>query len=187
MAEEKRLAFVSSSVSKQVEFQSLLPGWTIDLMDLPIKEIQSLEPSEVLREKLLEAAKQLPIPFLAEKTCLMLSCLGGNLPGSFTQAFAQALGKNGISEFVLKNGDDRARVVTLVGYFDGSNIQYFQGEVSGKIVPPRGDGGFSWDSIFQPDGFDQTFGEMGTLKKNQMSHRKIACDKLRAFLEKTGK
>lgn len=52
-----------------------------------------------------------------------------------------------------------------------------EGTVEGKITfPPKGDGGFAYDPIFIPNGYDKTFAELGTDKKSQMSHRLIAVD-----------
>lgn len=183
---EKKISFVTNNIHKVMEVQSLLPNWKFEHANFALREIMSLEPSEVVSDKLFEAAKIVKPPLIVEKTCLRLSCLEGHLPGPFTQVFAQALGKHGIAEFVGKSGDDRARVVTVLGYYDGSDIRLFQGEISGKIVPPKGDGGFSWDLIFQPDGYYKTFGEMGTLEKNRISHRKIACERLGEFLRSIG-
>ena len=49
----------------------------------------------------------------------------------------------------------------------------FDGRTHGTIVPARGDPGFGWDPIFQPDGFNLTFAEMEKEVKNTISHR---CD-----------
>jgi uncharacterized protein YifE (UPF0438 family) len=43
---------------------------------------------------------------------------------------------------------------------------------------------FGWDSIFQPKGFDKTYGEMTVEEKNKVSHRGKAMEKLVEFLEK---
>ncbi len=47
----------------------------------------------------------------------------------------------------------------------------FVGKCEGKIVAPRGETNFGWDSIFQPDGYSQTFAEMDEKVKNEISHR----------------
>jgi len=58
----------------------------------------------------------------------------------------------------------------------------FEGEVSGRIAEaPRGPRGFQWDCVFIPDGFSQTFAEMGE-KKNDISMRRIAMDHFAKFL-----
>jgi len=48
-------------------------------------------------------------------------------------------------------------------------VKLFEGRVPGEIVPPRGDGGFGYDPIFEHDG--TTFAEMSTDEKNAVSHR----------------
>ena len=57
-----------------------------------------------------------------------------------------------------------------------------EGRVDGTIVLPRGDRGFGYDPIFQPDGYDQTFGEMDPAAKDAISHRALAFEKLKAAL-----
>ena len=59
----------------------------------------------------------------------------------------------------------------------------FEGVVEGTIVgSPRGTGGFGYDPIFQPDGFEQTFAEMAPELKNKISHRARAITALREGL-----
>ena len=58
-------------------------------------------------------------------------------------------------------------------------IFLFEGVMPGQVVwPMRGDQGHGYDPIFQPDGFDITFGEMDRWKKNDISHRADAFRKL---------
>lgn len=58
-----------------------------------------------------------------------------------------------------------------------------EGRVEGQLVfPPRGDRGFGYDPIFQPEGYDQTFGEMDPREKDAISHRALAFAKLKAVL-----
>jgi XTP/dITP diphosphohydrolase len=72
-------------------------------------------------------------------------------------------------------------VLALV-YPDGREIT-FEGRCEGQAVwPPRGDGGFGYDPMFQPDGFDQTFGEMTADQKHAISHRAKAVTKLKHYL-----
>lgn len=61
---------------------------------------------------------------------------------------------------------------------DGTD-EAFEGRVHGRIVwPPRGERGFGYDPVFQPDGHDITFGEMDPDLKHSISHRAKAFDKL---------
>ncbi|GAB3927107.1 RdgB/HAM1 family non-canonical purine NTP pyrophosphatase [Larkinella terrae] len=72
-------------------------------------------------------------------------------------------------------------VITLV--IDGEYF-VFEGIAEGKILTePRGDGGFGYDPIFQPDGYDRTFAEMRMEEKSAISHRGKAFEKLVTFLK----
>ena len=62
--------------------------------------------------------------------------------------------------------------------------QLFEGVCEGRIdFHPRGQGGFGYDPLFVPDGFEQSFAELGEAEKNRMSHRARALARLRAFLD----
>ncbi|MEZ4900489.1 MAG: RdgB/HAM1 family non-canonical purine NTP pyrophosphatase [Spirosomataceae bacterium] len=72
-------------------------------------------------------------------------------------------------------------VITLV--LDGQTEQ-FEGIVKGHLLHiPRGKGGFGYDPIFVPEGYDSTFAEMTLEEKSQISHRAKAFDKLIGFLK----
>ncbi len=59
----------------------------------------------------------------------------------------------------------------------------FYGELRGTIASkPAGPRGFQWDCVFIPEGYDQTFAEMGE-KKNEISNRRIALDRFASFLK----
>jgi XTP/dITP diphosphohydrolase len=65
----------------------------------------------------------------------------------------------------------------------GKVLGVFEGVVEGNIVdPPRGSGGFGYDPVFQPAGFEQTFAEIPAELKNRISHRGQAIAGLRAGL-----
>jgi XTP/dITP diphosphohydrolase len=58
-----------------------------------------------------------------------------------------------------------------------------EGIVRGRIIHQlRGSGGFGYDPLFVPEGFDQTYAEMGEAVKNRISHRAIAFGKAKEFL-----
>ena len=64
------------------------------------------------------------------------------------------------------------------------NPQLFDGVCEGGIIfEPRGQSGFGYDPLFVPDGFEQTFAELGDAVKNKLSHRAKALEKLKRFLE----
>lgn len=60
---------------------------------------------------------------------------------------------------------------------------FFEGVCAGKILTkPRGAGGFGYDPLFVPEGYEQTFAELPAEVKNRLSHRGVAVRKLVAFL-----
>ena len=64
------------------------------------------------------------------------------------------------------------------------HVETFRGEVGGTIVwPPRGDKGFGFDPVFQPDGYDITFGEMSAEEKHgwKPGDRQALSHRARAF------
>ena len=91
-----------------------------------------------------------------------------------------------------ENNNRRARFRTVialiqkVGNLDCvERINFFEGIVEGEITRERsGVGGFGYDPIFRPDGYDKTFAELGNEIKNQISHRARATAKLCEFLKK---
>lgn len=69
----------------------------------------------------------------------------------------------------------------------GKVLGTFEGVIEGKIVdPPRGSSGFGYDPVFQPNGFEETFAEMGNDLKNKISHRAKAIAALREALRSFG-
>ena len=72
---------------------------------------------------------------------------------------------------------------TVLGYCDGRKMYQFSGELRGTIAAkPAGTRGFQWDCVFIPEGYEQTFAEMGELK-NEISMRRIALDRFATFLK----
>jgi XTP/dITP diphosphohydrolase len=62
--------------------------------------------------------------------------------------------------------------------------ELFDGTCEGRIIfEPRGHNGFGYDPLFVPDGFKQTFAELGDEVKNKLSHRARALEKLKAYFE----
>ena len=81
--------------------------------------------------------------------------------------------------------DRRARFVCVIAIaVNGEVIETFEGEVKGTIITEeRGEGGFGYDPLFVPDGYDQTFAEMPQELKNSISHRANAFRKAMEFVE----
>ncbi len=75
-------------------------------------------------------------------------------------------------------------LVAATPHAASSTPQFFEGACEGRIeFAPRGKGGFGYDPLFVPDGFQESFAELGEDTKNKLSHRAKALAKLRAGLE----
>jgi len=63
------------------------------------------------------------------------------------------------------------------------NTYYFEGICEGEITEKQGTGGFGYDPVFRPYGFNETFGQLPLSTKNRISHRGIAVRKMVDFLK----
>lgn len=142
--------------------------------------------AENAAKKAVEVCRYCDVPAFADDSGLEVEALGGE-PGIFSSRYAENDAAR--IEKVLKNleGKDnrRARFVCVIAIaINGEVIDTFEGEVKGVIVDaPRGENGFGYDPIFQPDGYDKTFGEMSDEEKNKISHRADAVRKALEFIE----
>ena len=87
---------------------------------------------------------------------------------------------------VLQGVESRnARFRTVIALLINGEEHLFEGVVSGRIIEEkRGGSGFGYDPIFMPEGYQQTFAELGNDIKNRISHRAIATVQLMEFLMK---
>jgi len=154
---EEKLYFITGNKGKFEHAKTILPE--IEQIDFDLPEIQELDPKKVIEEKLKEATKISDGRFFCEDVSLCINCLNG-LPGTLIKPFLGALGLKGISNLVSKFEDRGAVAKVLVGYSDGDGVIFFEESMEGEIVEPRGDGGYGWDSLFVPKGYDKTFAEM---------------------------
>ena len=123
----------------------------------------------------------------ADDSGLQVDALKGE-PGVFSARYGGTHGDHEANiDKLLKNlgnsPDRKARFRTVISLILDGREHFFEGVVDGAIRRERaGTGGFGYDPIFQPDGFDITFAEMSLEEKNRISHRARAVEKLVAFL-----
>lgn len=84
----------------------------------------------------------------------------------------------------LKNISNRkAQFTCVIAVILDGQSHFFEGVIHGTITEtPYGEGGFGYDPIFIPDGYDKTFAELPADIKNKISHRAIALEKFKQFL-----
>ena len=159
------------------------------------KELNLTEPEETettfvgnARTKAHAAARATGLPALSDDSGITIDSLGG-APGVYTadwaetpngRDFVMAMKKtHGALEAANAPFPRRAQFrCTLVLAWPDGHDEVFEGVMPGVIVwPMRGDQGHGYDPIFQPDGYDITFGEMDRWEKNKISHRADAFKK----------
>ncbi len=86
----------------------------------------------------------------------------------------------------LSNKQNRnAAFSTVISLIIDGEEHKFEGRIEGKITLEKfGNGGFGYDPVFKPNGYDITFSEMDAHTKNRISHRALATKKLTGFLSK---
>jgi non-canonical purine NTP pyrophosphatase (RdgB/HAM1 family) len=95
------------------------------------------------------------------------------------------LGNDGLYSLSKKIGNSKVVAKTIIGYRGvNSEVLFFEGDMIGDIVEPRGENGFGWNPIFRPQGEIKTFAEMTDEEKEKYSMRKKAATKLNEFLLK---
>ena len=123
----------------------------------------------------------------ADDTGLEVDALGG-APGVYSARYAGPGhdSRANMSKLLDELGDNknrRARFRTVIALIQQGEVHEFDGIVEGVIThSPSGHEGFGYDPIFRPEGYAQTFAEMGANVKNQISHRARAVAKLCEFL-----
>ena len=135
------------------------------------------------------AAKATGLPALSDDSGIEIEGLN-NAPGVYTADWAETPQGRDFVLAMTRAWDmleatkapypRRARFCcTLVMAWPDGRDEVFAGEMAGQIVwPMRGDQGHGYAPIFQPDGYDITFGEMDRWQKNEISHRADAFRKL---------
>ena len=141
--------------------------------------------------------KNFPFPYtvISDDTGLMVEALNGE-PGVYSARYAGGEGHDSEAnmQLLLKklNGCENRKahfstIITLIEEKASflSHMMFFEGRVDGTILKEKhGTEGFGYDPIFQPDGYDCSFAEMGIDLKNKISHRAIAIGKVAEYLAK---
>jgi XTP/dITP diphosphohydrolase len=190
----RTLIFATSNPHKVSEVRALAgDALTIRTMhESGFGHITLNETSDSLQGNAIQKAEDLYLhsrqDCFAEDAGLEVAALGG-APGVFTARYAGEHGDpaQNIQKLLHEMtgiSDRRARFRTIIALILDARIHCFEGIVEGTIAgAPRGNGGFGYDPVFIPDGYDQTFAELSADVKNILSHRAIAFKKMLAFLQ----
>ena len=134
-------------------------------------------------------------PVFADDTGLEVDALGG-APGVHSARYAEGTDHNSDANMrkLLHELDGKAcrkahfrTVIALLlpdSSSDAAELHLFEGRVDGTIATARsGSGGFGYDPVFVPEGYSQSFAELGDAVKNTISHRARAVQKLAQYLK----
>jgi XTP/dITP diphosphohydrolase len=159
--------------------------------DFQIPEIE--EDGETYEENALKKAREVykftKLPSLADDSGIEVEILGGR-PGVFSARYAgEGATDEENNKKLLKELENvpiekrKAKFKCVIAYVDSVEERIFYGETSGKVIfEPLGDGGFGYDPLFLPNGFDLTYAQLPGEVKNRISHRSKALQKFAEFL-----
>jgi XTP/dITP diphosphohydrolase len=188
------LVFVTSNKNKIIEIQHKIGNQFSlkNLSDIGFHEDIS-EPFDTIQENAICKAKYIHDRFhihcFAEDSGLVIEALNGE-PGVLSARYAGEQKNDADNiELVLKkmkNIENRhAYFITVIALILNNQLFTFEGKVFGNITHEIiGSGGFGYDPIFQPNGYNHTFAELGIEVKNKISHRAKAVEQLIQFLKK---
>ena len=207
-----KIVFATNNQHKLSEIRSIL-GDNIEVLSLKDIgcEVDIPETGTTLEENALQKAQYIfdhyHIDCFADDTGLEVEALNG-APGVYSARYAsigsedQTISHDSEANMARllrelgENNNRRARFRTVIALIQRKDvcpcgctsikeIHKFEGIVEGEIIRERRGGeGFGYDPIFQPEGYDKTFAELGMDIKNHISHRARAVTKLCEFLSK---
>ena len=194
-----RVVIATHNPGKLRELREMLSPYGVDAVSagefgLPEPEeggASFFENADIKARAATDAAK---LPALADDSGLAVDALGGE-PGIHSarwagpeKDFARAMRivqEKLVAAGAVTPSRRRATFVSalVLAWPDGERVQV-EGRVAGVLVwPPRGDQGFGYDPMFQPDGHDRTFGEMSADEKHGLPPRGLGLShRARAFL-----
>ena len=189
---KRKLVFATNNAHKLEEVAAIL-GDQVELLslndigcqtDIP-ETAETLEGNALLKSSFIYNNYHLDC--FADDTGLEVEALNG-APGVYSARYA---GPGHDSEanmdkllHEMENKKNRkARFRTVIALILNGKEYLFEGIVKGTIIEEkRGDQGFGYDPVFVPEGYDQTFAQLGSSVKNSISHRARAVIKLHDFL-----
>jgi non-canonical purine NTP pyrophosphatase (RdgB/HAM1 family) len=194
MSKKHTIVFVTNNKHKLSEVREIL-GDEFDIrslddigcnMDIP-------ETGDTFKDNALQKAQFVKrfygFDCFADDSGLEVESLGG-APGVHSARYAGGDGHDdgANNEKLLKELEGmpnrKADFKTVIAYVTGDAINFFEGKVDGRILTEQhGEGGFGYDPLFVPDGYDKSFAEMMPEEKNKISHRARAVKKFADFLK----
>lgn len=194
----KKIVFATNNAHKLEEIRQMLAGTGIDILSLadigchddipetaPTIEGNALQKARYIYDKY-------GMSCFADDTGLEVRALGG-APGVYSARYAGGSGHDSeanmakllaeLRPFTDRKASFRTAICLILA--NASQPVTFEGTVNGEITTERhGTEGFGYDPVFRPDGYADTFAQLGPEVKNKISHRALAVRKLVEYLKK---
>lgn len=189
-----KVILASNNKGKIKEFKEILANFNIEVLSL--KDInfneEIIEDGETFEENALIKAKTIydryHLPVIADDSGLCVDYLNGE-PGIYSARYHGLEDEKDRIRLILEMlKDTKERNAhfhcSIVFYISNDNYHHFPGEVYGSLdYEMKGSNGFGYDVIFIPNGYTQTFGQLDTSIKNEISHRANALKLFVRFLQ----
>lgn len=188
----RTLVFATNNKHKLDEVRKITSGQVeiVSLSDIQCHD-EIPETADTLEGNALQKARYIHTHFqtdcFADDTGLEVEALNG-APGVYSARYAgpghdsEANMRKLLADLEGEN-NRKARFRTVIALILDGKEYLFEGIVNGHIIEEKkGSAGFGYDPIFVPDGYRQTFAELGDDIKNRISHRAMATHKLAEFL-----
>ncbi len=175
------ILFATANKHKCAEAQAILGPTVSIIMPSALGFVQEIpETGTTLKENAFQKAhfiwERFHRPCFADDTGLEVEALHG-APGVYSARYAgmQCNARDNLQKLLHEMEgvvNRNARFRCVICYITEEDSLYFEGIVKGRLLTQmRGTGGFGYDPVFVPDGFSETFSQLGTGQKNLISHR----------------
>jgi len=187
-----KLIFATNNSHKFKEVRAILPPdfELLNLRDIDCSE-ELPETGNTIKSNAYQKARYVHDKFgvncFADDTGLEVVALDGR-PGVYSARYAgqDADSAGNIEKLLIEMKgvkERRASFRTVIALLVDEKEYFFEGVINGVITDsPSGSGGFGYDPVFIPEGYTETFSELGEVEKNKISHRAIAVKLLSDFL-----
>ena len=176
------LFFATSNPGKLSEAQAILKSHTVHQLNEHYDEMRSDSTDEIALDGVRQIVEKTGKACFVEDAGIFVDSLNG-FPGIYSAFAFKRIGYGGILKLLSGEKNRGAKFISSVAYQEPtSEPLVFRGEVEGIISEtPSGTGGFGYDPIFIPKGYDKTFAELKN--KDKISHRYLALKKLEEYLK----
>jgi len=197
--EMRKLVISTGNQNKVREIAYMLKNMNIQVIskkDIGLENLEviedgnTLEDNSILKAKALAEKVDYKYIVMADDSGLFVDKLNGE-PGVYSSRYAGEEGndeKNNkkLLEALKVSEERKAKFKTVIVLItEDKETLVVHGECKGAIgLAAKGNNGFGYDPLFIPEGFTETFGELGQDVKNQISHRAKALEKLKNEIEK---